>query len=79
MSMPVRSETLAVERMDTTVTNLPWAFCLTYNGTPRENKTIYAPSPEDAFILADQAVSLANIGARLLGYPPLWGWRGGNC
>lgn len=77
--MPARFQTSAVERIDITVTNLPWAFCLTYNGTPRENITIYAPSPKDAFILADQAVSRANIGALILGYPALWRWRGGTC
>lgn len=60
-------------------TVFPWPFCVTYNGVPKENRTIYAPDSGSAAITMAQLVAVANQNASAAGYPPLWGWTGGNC
>ncbi len=63
----------------TAETNSPWPFCLTYNGVPQENRTIYAPDPTSAAITMAQMVDLINALARARKIPALYGATGGNC
>lgn len=62
------------------VVNLPWEFCVSYNGRQRGTQIIYAPSPESAARTAEQWLFLLNnVWAPSQGYPPLFTITGGRC
>lgn len=63
----------------TQVVNLPWPFCLRYNGQPYQNMTVYAPDPNSAALSFAQTVRLFNDAAVATGYPPLFSGTAGPC
>lgn len=54
------------------VQNLPWPFCIRWNGSPYYSTIFYAPSPGEAATTAVIFVQSLNVSAQRLGYPPLF-------
>ena len=61
------------------VQNLPWPFCILYNGQPYQSQVIAAPDPDSAAITANQFVEQLNLAAQSLGFPPLFSVTSGSC
>jgi len=69
-----------VTGLDTSDNTAQWPFCFIYgNNIRRDFQMIWAPSPEEATLTANQLTQKANDIAVSLGYRPLWRWKAGDC
>ncbi len=61
------------------IQNLPWPFCILYNGASYQSQIIFAPDPDTAATTANQIVGQLNQIAQVLRYPPLFSVTASSC